>query len=198
MKINGIKKNKWVCYNQDFSKMNPKVLHTQEKIVLAYKERDLDRVRQLQKESVKDFRAKIKQIIRRSYDQTRLIQELNGVLREWGNLYKGSLSKRTFSSLDWYITGVLMKWSLRKHSGRNSGGKKNIYRRTFKKMGGVKWRFVSMTKTGQVKAVLIMLSKLPSKRPIVHRNALNPFKQEHKNISKRSVVKSVKEKKSNH
>jgi RNA-directed DNA polymerase len=150
------------------------------------------------KESVKKFRAKVKRIVRRSVNQGRLIQELNGVLREWGNFYKGVHSKRTFSSLDYYITQVLIKWSLKKYRGRISGGKETIYRKTFRKIGGVKWRFASTTATGEIKSVLIQLSKIPIKRHFIRRDGLNPFKHEHREILKRSVVRSAREKEINH
>jgi RNA-directed DNA polymerase len=146
------------------------------------------------KESVKKLRAKVKRIVRRSVNQGRLIRELNGVLREWGNFYKGVHSKRTFSSLDYYITHVLIKWSLKKYRGRISGGKETIYRKTFKKIDGVKWRFASMTATGEVKTVLIQLSKIPIKRHFIRRDDLNPFNHKHREILKRSAVTSARDK----
>jgi RNA-directed DNA polymerase len=146
------------------------------------------------KESVKAFKAKVKGIVRKYYNQTRLIQVLNGELREWGNFYKGVHSKRTFSSLDYYITGVLIKWSLRKYSGKDSGGKRTIFKKTFKRIGGVKWRFVSMTKEGKVEEILIQLSKIPIKRHFIQRDGLNPFKQEDREIIQRNAVRRARSK----
>ena len=119
------------------------------------------------KQNIKEFKAKVKGITRKNTKATRLIQELNQVLRVWAKYYSSVDSKKVFSTLDYYITGLLMKWAIRKYRGQNSGGKPRIYSKVFERIGNDKWRFVAKTGKGEVISVLIMMSKVRIKRHFI-------------------------------
>ena len=44
-------------------------------------------------------------------------------------------SMQVFSSLDYYITRLLMKWALRKYRGQHRRGKSEVYAKVFYKIG---------------------------------------------------------------
>jgi RNA-directed DNA polymerase len=144
------------------------------------------------KQNVKDFKAKVKAIIRKNTKATRLIQELNQVLRGWANYYSSVHSKRVFSTLDYYITGLLMKWAIRKYRGQNSGGKPRIYSKVFERIGNDKWRFVAKTGKGEVISVLIMMSKVPIKRHFIPPDGKNPYYKSDREAFIKNKVKNVK------
>lgn len=144
------------------------------------------------KQNTKDFKAKVKAIIRKNTKATRLIQELNPVLRGWANYYSSVHSKRVFSALDYYITGLLMKWAIRKYRGQNSGGKPKIYSKVFERIGNDKWRFVAKADEGKVISVLIMMSKVPIKRHVIPPDGKNPYHKSDREAFIKNKVKNVK------
>lgn len=144
------------------------------------------------KQKVKNFKAKVKAIIRKNTQSTRLIQKLNPVLREWANYYSSVHSKRVFSTLDYYITGLLMKWAIRKYRGQNSGGKPRIYSKVFEKIANDKWRFVTKIGKGEVTSVLIMMSKVPIKRHYISPDGKNPYYKSDREAFIKNKIKNVK------
>lgn len=150
------------------------------------------------KQNVKEFKAKLKAIVKKvNNNQTRLIQELNPVLRGWANYYKGVHAKRTFSHLDYYLVRLLQKWAIRKYRGQNFKGKPKAYAKVFHKIGGVKWRFVAKTEKGGVEAVLIMMSKIPIERHFIAKDGLNPYKIQDRKVLLRDTIKSARKKEVN-
>jgi len=143
------------------------------------------------KQNVQNFKTKVKSIIRKNTKALSLIQELNPVLRGWANYYSSVNSKRIFSTLDYYITGLLMKWGIRKYRGQNSGGKPKIYSRVFDKIGNNKWRFVAKADKDQNINVLILMSKVPIKRHFIHLNGINSYRKSDREYLIKSKIRTI-------
>ena len=72
--------------------------------------------------SQKRFTEKLHEVVfkkNKAVAQQKLIEELNPVLRGWGNYYRGVVSKNTFSKIDHILTNQLKRWSYRRHGGRS-------------------------------------------------------------------------------
>lgn len=125
-------------------------------------------------QNVKEFKAELKAIVKKIHsNQQRLILELNSLLRSWVNYYKGVHAKRIFGHLDYYLVGLLQKWAIRKYRGQNFKGRPKTYAKVFHKLGGVKWRFVAKTEKGEIKAVLLLMSKVSIERHFIAQEGLN-------------------------
>lgn len=150
------------------------------------------------KQNIKEFKAKLKAIVNKiANNQTRLIQELNPVLRGWANYYKGVHAKRIFSHLDHYLVRLLQKWAIRKYRGQNFNSKPKAYAKVFYKIGQAKWRFVAKTEKGRIEAVLIIMSKIPIERHFIVKDGLNPYKTEDREVLLQNIVKSARKKEIN-
>lgn len=56
-----------------------------------------------------------------------MIEDLNPVLRGWGNYYSGVVSKTTFSKIDHILTNQLKRWSYRRHTNKSRKWIKDKY-----------------------------------------------------------------------
>lgn len=145
-------------------------------------------------ENIKEFKMKVKTIVRKYNEPAKLIQELNPVLRGWINYYKSVHSKRIFSSLDYYITQLLRIWAVRKYRGQNAEGKLRIFNNVFKRINGVKWRFVAKTEKGEVINTLVMMSKTPIERHFIAKDGLNPYKTDDRKVLLKKFVLNAQKK----
>lgn len=68
-------------------------------------------------EAIKQHKHKISQVIDglKTAPQTRLIRELNPIIRGWANYYRPVNSKETFSDIDHWLWIKLRRWCLRRH-----------------------------------------------------------------------------------
>ncbi len=73
------------------------------------------------KESIQSFKNTLKEkfIELKGENQESVITKLNPIIRGWANYHKSAASKETFSKLDNYIFGKLVKWAKRTHSGKS-------------------------------------------------------------------------------
>ena len=72
--------------------------------------------------SQKRFTEKLHEVVfkkNKAVAQQKLIEELNPVLRGWGNYYRGVVSKNTFSKIDHILTNQLKRWSYRRHTNKS-------------------------------------------------------------------------------
>ena len=70
-------------------------------------------------------------------DLDELIISLNRSLAGWANYFRHGVSKATFSAIDYYAWGRLMRWIRAKYAGKNRLAMKEL-RRRFCDQG---WRF---------------------------------------------------------
>ena len=91
--------------------------------------------------SQKRFTEKLHEVVfkkNKAVAQQKLIEELNPVLRGWGNYYRGVVSKNTFSKIDHILTNQLKRWSYRRHTNKSRKWIKDKY---FIKVGNRDWFF---------------------------------------------------------
>ena len=80
--------------------------------------------------SQKRFTEKLHEVVfkkNKAVAQQKLIEELNPVLRGWGNYYRGVVSKNTFSKIDHILTNQLKRWSYRRHTNKSRKWIKDKY-----------------------------------------------------------------------
>lgn len=128
------------------------------------------------KKSQKRFTEKLHDIIfsHKSVSQQVLIEELNPVLRGWGNYYKHVVSKRVFSKTDHILTLQLKRWSYRRHTNKSRKWIKDKY---FIKIGSRDWMFGFNYEDCDKKYtfVLLKLADISIERYIKIKKEANPF-----------------------
>ncbi|MFV0326988.1 MAG: group II intron reverse transcriptase/maturase [Bacteroides xylanisolvens] len=128
------------------------------------------------KKSQKRFTEKLHDIIfsHKSVSQQVLIEELNPVLRGWGNYYKHVVSKQVFSKIDHILTLQLKRWSYRRHTNKSRKWIKDKY---FIKIGSRDWKFgLNYEECGKKHTfVLLKLADMPIVRYIKIKKDANPF-----------------------
>ena len=120
------------------------------------------------KKNVKAFLVKVREIIRRNNGSTQgqLIDELNPVIRGWGNYHRTQMSSQTFSKCDHAIWAALWRWARRRHPNK---GMHWVKRRYFKEVAGRDWRF------GTKDRLLLNLDSLKKFRHIKIKAEANPY-----------------------
>ena len=118
--------------------------------------------------SQKRFTEKLHEVVfekNKAVTQQKLIEDLNPVLRGWGNYYSGVVSKTTFSKIDHILTNQLKRWSYRRHTNKSRKWIKDKY---FIKVGSRDWIFGFKYKGCEKQAVfaLIKLADIPIKRHV--------------------------------
>ena len=106
--------------------------------------------------SQKRFTEKLHEVVfkkNKAVAQQKLIEELNPVLRGWGNYYRGVVSKNTFSKIDHILTNQLKRWSYRRHTNKSRKWIKDKY---FIKVGNRDWFLASSTKIARKKLSLYL------------------------------------------
>ena len=106
--------------------------------------------------------------------QQDLIEQLNSVLRGWGNYYSHVVSKEVFSRIDHILVNQLKRWSYRRHTNKSRKWIKDKY---FIKDGKRDWTFGFKYEDNGRKAIfaLMKLSDIPIRRHIKVKCEANPF-----------------------
>ena len=129
------------------------------------------------KKSQKRFTEKLHEVIfkrNKAVKQQDLIEQLNPILRGWGNYYSHAVSKEVFSRIDHILVNLLKRWSYRKHTKKSRKWIKNKY---FIKDRKRDWIFGFEYKDNGRKAIfaLMKLSDIPIRRHIKVKCEANPF-----------------------
>jgi len=108
------------------------------------------------KSSVKGVTAKIRKTVKLNLGHTtsKMIRELNSVIRGWGNYHRHICSKETFSYVDNHIFEALWRWARRRHNNRNARWIRKHY---FRKVGNRVWTFFATQKSKNGESVVIDL-----------------------------------------
>lgn len=123
------------------------------------------------KEKVKNFRLKVKTIVKASRNLTPyiLIVKLNPIIRGWGNYYCNVVSKKTFASLDWYIWHTVLRWLKTKYWYI---GVRKLVSQCFRPYKGRKLMFYG--KDGDKEVQILLLAEIPIVRHGLGAD-LNPY-----------------------
>ena len=129
------------------------------------------------KKSQKRFTEKLHEVIfkrSKAVRQLDLIEQLNPVLRGFGNYYSHVVSKQIFSRMDHILMNQLKRWAYRRHSNKS---RKWIRDKYFIKNGERSWIFGYRYKDNGKKAIfaLMKLSDIPIRRHIKVKGEANPF-----------------------
>ena len=129
------------------------------------------------KKSQKRFTEKLHEVIfkrSKAVRQLDLIEQLNPVLRGFGNYYSHVVSKQIFSRMDHILMNQLKRWAYRRHSNKS---RKWIRDKYFIKNGERSWIFGYRYKDNGKKTIfaLMKLSDIPIRRHIKVKCEANPF-----------------------
>lgn len=127
--------------------------------------------------SQKRFTEKLHEVVfkkNKAVAQQKLIEDLNPVLRGWGNYYSSVVSKTTFSKIDHILTNQLKRWSYRRHTNKSREWIKNKY---FIKVGTRDWIFGFKYKDCEKGAIFILmkLADIPIRRYVKVKCEANPY-----------------------
>lgn len=127
--------------------------------------------------SQKRFTEKLHEVVfkkNKAVAQQKLIEELNPVLRGWGNYYRGVVSKNTFSKIDHILTNQLKRWSYRRHTNKSRKWIKDKY---FIKVGNRDWFFGFKYKDCEKEAIFVLmkLADIPICRHVKVKCEANPY-----------------------
>lgn len=127
--------------------------------------------------SQKRFTEKLHEVVfkkNKAVAQQKLIEDLNPVLRGWGNYYSSVVSKTTFSKIDHILTNQLKRWSYRRHTNKSREWIKNKY---FIKVGTRDGIFGFKYKDCEKGAIftLMKLADIPIRRHVKVKCEANPY-----------------------
>lgn len=127
--------------------------------------------------SQKRFTEKLHEVVfskNKAVAQQKLIEDLNPVLRGWGNYYSGVVSKTTFSKIDHILTNQLKRWSYRRHTNKSRKWIKDKY---FIKVGNRDWIFGFKYKDCEKDAIftIMKLADIPIRRHVKVKCEANPY-----------------------
>ncbi len=125
----------------------------------------------------KRFTEKLHEVIfkrNKAVKQQVLIEQLNPVVRGWGDYYSHVVSKEVFSRMDHILVNQLKRWSYRRHTDKSRKWIKSKY---FIKDGKRDWIFGFKYEDSGRKATfaLTKLSDIPIRRHIKVKCEANPF-----------------------
>ena len=126
------------------------------------------------RKKVKAFYDRVSEIIQSwlSKKPESLIAKLNPILRGWAEYHKGSVAKKTFSTLDHQIYWRLMRWGLRRHPRKS---RKWVLERYWTRVNG-RWDFSGYgSKCSSETMLLYKLSDTPIIRHMKIKGEYNPF-----------------------
>lgn len=129
------------------------------------------------KKSQKRLTEKLHEVIfkrNKAVKQQDLIEQLNPVLRGWGNYYSHVVSKEVFSRIDHIVVNQLKRWSYRRHTKKSRKWIKDKY---FIKDGKRSWVFGFKYEDNGRKAIfaLMKLTDIPIRRHRKVKCEANPF-----------------------
>lgn len=131
------------------------------------------------KKSQKRFTQKLHDIVfsHKAVAQQRLIEELNPVLRGWGNYYRKVVSKETFSKMDHLLVLQLKRWSYRRHTNKS---RKWIKQKYVIKIDKRDWIFGCRNEGNDKMCnfATLKLADIPIKRHIKIKKDANPYDRE--------------------
>ncbi len=127
--------------------------------------------------SQKRFTEKLHEVVlgkNKTVAQQKLIEDLNPVLRGWGNYYSGVVSKTTFSKIDHILTYQLKRWSYRRHTNKSRRWIKDKY---FIKVGNRDWIFGFRYKDCEEETIFALrrLADIPIRRHVKVKCEANPY-----------------------
>ncbi len=127
--------------------------------------------------SQKRFTEKLHEVVlgkNKTVAQQKLIEDLNPVLRGWGNYYSGVVSKTTFSKIDHILTYQLKRWSYRRHTNKSRRWIKDKY---FIKVGNRDWIFGFRYKDCEKETIFALrrLADIPIRRHVKVKCEANPY-----------------------
>jgi len=122
------------------------------------------------KSSIALIKAKIRQTIKsnKTIKTGNLIKKLNPVIRGWGNYFRHSASKRTFTSIDHAVFEMTWKWAKRRHPGKSLKWIKSKY---FQNEKNRNWVF----KEKRNRHSLFKMDSIPIRRHIKVKGEANPY-----------------------
>ena len=115
------------------------------------------------KESVKAIQHRLKQEWRKAvgHNAIAIVQQLNPIIRGWGNYYRGSVASATFTDLDHFIWKRCLRWCKRTHPMKSQKWKDSQYFGKFRKGSLNRWVF------GTPELYLLKFQWIPIKRHIL-------------------------------
>lgn len=127
--------------------------------------------------SQKRFTEKLHEVVlgkNKTVAQQKLIEDLNPVLRGWGNYYSGVVSETTFSKIDHILTYQLKRWSYRRHTNKSRRWIKDKY---FIKVGNRDWIFGFRYKDCEKETIFALrrLADIPIRRHVKVKCEANPY-----------------------
>ena len=127
--------------------------------------------------SQKRFTEKLHEVVlgkNKTVAQQKLIEDLNPVLRGWGNYYSGVVSETTFSKIDHILTYQLKRWSYRRHTNKSRRWIKDKY---FIKVGNRDWIFGFRYKDCEEETIFALrrLADIPIRRHVKVKCEANPY-----------------------
>jgi len=125
------------------------------------------------KKSVNRFLTNVKTLIKTypSLNAAKLIQLLNPKIKGWGMYYRSNASKETFHKVDHQIWQMIWNACVRKHPKK---GKRWVKQKYFTTLRNDHWTFYDYDENGN-KVYLMKLGKIPIRRHIKIRSAVNPY-----------------------
>ena len=132
------------------------------------------------KSSVKSIITKIKQIAKSylGHATSKMIEELNPVIRGWANYHRHVCSKETFRHIGNCIFIILWNWARRRHRNK---GKRWIKKHYFRSIGLRNWVFYGTQKGEKGKSRVIDLLQMSTIKIVRHvkiRGKANPYSRE--------------------
>jgi len=122
------------------------------------------------KSGIASMKAKIRETIKanKSVKTKTLTEKLNPMIRGWGNYYRHSASKRTFTGIDHAIFEMTWKWAKRRHPKKSLKWIKSKYFQKENKRNRV-------FKEKRNKVSLFKMASVPIRRHIKIRGEANPY-----------------------
>ena len=129
------------------------------------------------KESIKRFLGDIRETIKanRNAKTEILINLLNPKIRGWGNYFRHSASKATYSYIDSHIYNALWQWAKRRHPNKSVRWVRKKY---FRSQGMRHWIFYAKVQSEEKKLSnldLFYMSTIPIKRHVKIRSIATPY-----------------------
>ncbi|QTA83795.1 Group II intron reverse transcriptase/maturase [Desulfonema limicola] len=122
------------------------------------------------KSSIASIKEKIRETVKtnKTVKTENLIEKLNPVIRGWGNYFRHSASKRTFTSIDHAVFEMTWKWAKRRHPGKSPKWIKSKY---FQQEKNRNWVF----KEKRNRHSLFKMDSIPIRRHIKIKGEANPY-----------------------
>ena len=119
------------------------------------------------KSSVQGVIAKIRKIMKSNLGHTtsKMIRELNPVIRGWGNYHRRICSNKNFSYIEHRIFKAIWRWARRRHYNKNTRWIRKHY---FRKAGNRAWTFFAAQKSKKGESKIIDLLSMDMIRIVRH------------------------------